>query len=225
MLCDIIDCIRLQLRDRDGELDDMRGKAAEGDKERNNLSSEIDNLSIWKRNELLAQKHARKLQQTGSNPFIRSDGKHRREKGARTIQQYWSMHRTKKRQNSFVSDYNWAVDVVQDGFDKYQTDREVITTGNRKPTHSSVNEIEPIHTTDAYTQTEELVLINLLQELKDKEELAWAVDTIQQGFEGYSQDLLIQNKKEVSGTEFEGVQRYMKVEQAMKIYKQNIPEK
>ena len=158
------------MHDRDGELDDMRGKAVEAERERNNLSSEIDNLNDWRRNELLAHEHARKLLQTGSNPFIRSDSKHRREKGARTIQRYWSMHRTKKRQNSFVSDYNWAVDVVQDGFDKYQTDREVIS--NPKPTQPSVaNEIEPIHTADVYTQTEELVLINLLQELKDREEL------------------------------------------------------
>ena len=155
------------MHDRDGELDDMRGKAVEAERERNNLSSEIDNLNDWRRNELLAHEHARKLLQTGSNPFIRSDSKHRREKGARTIQRYWSMHRTKKRQNSFVSDYNWAVDVVQDGFDKYQTDREVIS--NPKPTQPSVaNEIEPIHTADVYTQTEELVLINLLQELKDR---------------------------------------------------------
>ena len=203
----------------------MRGKAVEGDKERNVLSSKIDNLSIWKRNELLAQEHARKLQQTGFNPFIRSDSKHRREKCARTIQQYWSTHRTKKRQNSFVSDYNWAVDVVQDGFDKYQTDREVITTGHPRSTQPSVNEAEPIRTVDAYTQTEELVLINFLQELKDKEELAWAVDTIQQGFESYSKkDVLILDKKEVSETELEGVQRYMSAEQAMEIYKHIVPE-
>ena len=80
------------MHDRDGELDDMRGKAVEAERERNNLSSEIDNLNDWRRNELLAHEHARKLLQTGSNPFIRSDSKHRREKGARTIQRYWSMH-------------------------------------------------------------------------------------------------------------------------------------
>lgn len=211
------------MHDRDGELDDMRGKAVEAERERNNLSSEIDNLNDWRRNELLAHEHARKLLQTGSNPFIRSDSKHRREKGARTIQRYWSMHRTKKRQNSFVSDYNWAVDVVQDGFDKYQTDREV--TSNPKPTQPSVaNEIEPIHTADVYTQTEELVLINLLQELKDREELAWAVDTIQQEFESYSQNRLILDKKEIPGTELEDIQSYMTAEQAMKMYKQNEPE-
>lgn len=211
------------MHDRDGELDDMRGKAVEAERERNNLSSEIDNLNDWRRNELLAHEHARKLLQTGSNPFIRSDSKHRREKGARTIQRYWSMHRTKKRQNSFVSDYNWAVDVVQDGFDKYQTDREVIS--NPKPTQPSVaNEIEPIHTADVYTQTEELVLINLLQELKDREELAWAVDTIQQEFESYSQNRLILDKKEIPGTELEDIQSYMTAEQAMKMYKQNEPE-
>ncbi|KAI6646640.1 hypothetical protein LOD99_12761 [Oopsacas minuta] len=215
-----------RLQTRDVELDDLKGKAIEGEEERNKLSSEIESLNDWKRKESLAQDHARRLQEKASSLFIRSDSKHRRESSARIIQQYWSMHRTKKRQNSFVNDYNWAVGMVQEGFDKYQTDIELINKSATQ-TFSADDSIEAIVKSDASSQTEELVLINLLQELKEREELSWAVDTIQQGFEKFSRDnKLIQDQEGVEGQEgeFLGIRRYLTVGQAMKIYKQNEPE-
>ena len=202
-------------------MNELRNRAAEEEKERRELSSVIDSLNDWKRQESLAQEHARRLQLAGSNPFIRHDSKLRRERSARVIQQHWSMHRTKKRQNTFVSDYAWAVGMVQEGFEKYRVDRELIATEEQ----NSLPELETvplIAKSDACTQTEELVLINLLQELKEKEELSWAVDTIQQGFEKYSRDkLVLLGEMETEQKEKEG---YMIVEEAVQLYRQNEPE-
>ena len=206
------------MENRNNEVEELKNRATEGEKERRELSSVVGSLNDWKGKESLAREHARKLQQMGYNPFIRQDSKLRREKSARIIQQHWSMHRTKKRQNTFVNDYAWAVGMVQEGFDKYRSDRELIATEGahsleqRSPTPELAAPL--IAKLDAYTQTEELVLINLLQELKVKEELSWAVDTIQQGFEKYSRDKL------VLLWEMETVQK----EDSTQVYRQNEPE-
>ena len=101
--------------------------------------------------------------------------------------------------------------MVQEGFDKYRADSEFIEAEVK---HKF--EVVPLVTRiDATTQTEELVLINLLQELKEREELSWAVDTIQEGFEKYSRDKLALGEMETE---------QLVTEEAVQLHRQTEPE-
>ena len=116
--------------------------------------------------------------------------------------------------------------MVQSGFIKYKGDTDAITTGvqvlaKEESASSAALEVrEP--KADASTQTEEVMLISVLKELKERDELTWALDTIQQNFEEFSQNNLTLAQRDASKEE--GIKSYMSTKEAMLLYKQSKPE-